>query len=147
MAWNTITYACAHTEQVQLYGPTVGRDRAVAAATSHDCPACRAAKAAKQDAENGLPALVGSEKQVGWASECRALMLPLLAAEEQRLMGLLARIDSGDLPNNPPADKVAAARADIVKGLERITKVRASNKAAYWIDNRSTDARTIIASA
>lgn len=144
MAWNTITYACGHTEEQQLYGKMDSRERTVAAALGHDCPACRAAKAAAQDAASNLPALVGSEKQIGWASECRARLLPQLAAEEARGAGLLARIDSGDLPAGTPAEKIAAARVEIIASLDIIAKIKATTKAGYWIDNRTNSARGMI---
>lgn len=147
MAWNTITYACGHTEEQQLYGKMDSRERTVAAAAGHDCPACRAAKSATQDAANNLPTLVGSEKQIGWASECRAKLLPLLDAEAARGTGLLARIEAGDFPGNPPAEKIAAARAEIETGLAKITKIKTTTKAGYWIDNRNTPVRAMIAEA
>ena len=147
MAWNTITYACGHTEEQQLYGKMEARDRTIAAAAGHDCPACRAAEAAAQDAANNLPALVGSEKQIGWASECRAKLLPLLDAEAARGAGLMARIEAGDFPAGTPAEKVAAARAEIDRSLAKIAAVKANSKAGYWIENRATPVRAMIAEA
>ena len=58
MAWNTLTYACGHTEDKQLYGQHAERERIVAAAGREDCPACRAAAAQAASEAAGLPALL-----------------------------------------------------------------------------------------
>lgn len=147
MAWNTIKFACGHTEEQQLYGKTSERERTVAAALNHDCSACRAEKAAAADKSAGLPALQGTEKQIGWASECRARMLPLLDAQAQIGNTIIARIDAGEADGKATAERIAAERAKTVEVIAKIERIKANQKASYWIDNRITNVQTMIAEA
>lgn len=147
MAWNTITYACGHTEEQQLYGKIAERERTVGAALNHDCPACRAAKAAAADKVAGLPALQGSEKQIGWASDCRAKLLPLLDAQVALGQAIIARIDAGEADGKAPAERIAAERAKTVDVIAKIERIKANPKAGYWIDNRIANVQTMIAEA
>lgn len=135
MAWNTLTFACGHTEQVQLYGKMSERDRQVAAALHHDCPACRAANAQAAAAEASLPALTGSEKQVGWAGEVRAKLMPEIDAMGAKARGAFAAL---------PADQQAARGAELDKILRAVAIVKANTKAGWWIDQRQGDARSIL---
>lgn len=81
MGWQKITYACGHTEEQQMYGKCSERDRHAEALGRYNCPDCRKAAADKAAAEQGLPALTGSPKQVAWAAEIRERALRLLPAE------------------------------------------------------------------
>jgi hypothetical protein len=144
MAWNTITFACGHTEEQQLYGKVSERERTVAAALNHNCPACRATKAAAADNAAGLPALQGTEKQIGWASECRAKLLPLLDAQATRGQTIIARIDAGEADGKAPAERIAAERAKTVDVIAKIERIKANTKAGYWIDNRSANVLTML---
>jgi len=83
MAWYDINYNCGHTGREQIYGKINGREgRATWIGQHKSCPDCyqaqiladRQAKdeAAKKAAEEqGLPALVGSDKQIVWAETIR----------------------------------------------------------------------------
>ena len=77
MANYTITYACGHEGTVNLYGSYDERDRKIAWLETQDCPHCKKAQLkAKVDSiteEKNLPELSGSEKQIAWAKEIRAL--------------------------------------------------------------------------
>ncbi len=135
MAWNTLTFACGHTEQVQLYGKMTERDRQVAAAAHHDCPACRAAKAQAAAAEAGLPALAGTEKQVGWAGEVRAKLMPEIDALAAKACANFAALTT---------DQQAARSSELDKIQRAIGIIKANTKAGWWIDQRQIDARTIL---
>ena len=147
MAWNTITWACGHSEEQQLYGKMTERDRTVENALNHNCPACRATKSADADKAAGLPALQGSEKQIGWASECRAKLLPLLQAQSDRGLVIIARVDAGDADGKASAEKIAVERAKWVDVLAKIEKIKNTTKAGYWIDVRNFSAAELVVAA
>lgn len=135
MGWETITYACGHTEQAQMYGAHAARDRAVAAAAGRDCPACVAVKAAKADVAAGLPALRGSERQTGWASGIRVKLL----AEADALGAKLAAQREA-LARSVDATK--AARLDAIANA--LGLMRRQTASVWWIDRRSMTAEQIV---
>jgi len=82
MAWNEINYSCGHSDRIQMYGPHRARESKKEWMERGVCPECyrkqkveeRAKErqvAAEQARASGLPALVGSEKQVAWAEVIR----------------------------------------------------------------------------
>ena len=146
MAWNRLNYACGHTEQVQLYGKMDSRGRTIAAAESHDCPACRAAKA-KSDADaDGLQPLTGSDKQVAWAAQIRAEILAQVPALEARMAGYQAKVDANDFPVDATPEKIAAVRAELLANAAALKKLMATTKAGWWIDQRGMSINAIIIS-
>jgi hypothetical protein len=119
MAWNTLTYACGHTEQVQLYGRHSGRERTIAAALGHDCPACRAAKAQAAAAESGLVARL-------------ILAVDAMIAKAHANFAAL------------PAEKQPAMAAQLA-GLEAAAKkAKSQARAGWWIDQKNHDGRTLL---
>lgn len=68
MSKYTITYACGHTEEKQIYGKESERAGKAEWMGRGLCPACRA-KAAR---ESGITD--GSDKQVAWAKDIRDAM-------------------------------------------------------------------------
>lgn len=137
MAWNTLTYACGHTEDKQLYGKHAERDRIVAAAGREDCPVCRAAAAQAASEAAGLPALTGSDKQVAWATDIRKSILDAFPVLDAKLDTLLA---------NTAADKLDAAKAQADGLRAAMVKIRSEVRASWWIDQRGTDAKALVAS-
>ena len=86
MAWQYPKHACGHTgERYQAYGRLDERERQLAALERHECPACRKAAADKASVDVGLPLLVGSDKQVVWATEIRERVLRLHPELAQQL--------------------------------------------------------------
>lgn len=75
MAKYTITHACGHTEEVNLFGKHSDRERKIAYLESIDCRACWDAAQAAQAKEAGLPDLTGSPKQIAWANGIRNRIL------------------------------------------------------------------------
>lgn len=78
MAKYDITYACGHTETVQLYGKSADREREIARLENRLCKKCYIVeqKEKEQEVVNsvkdfGLVTLVGSPKQVAWAEGIR----------------------------------------------------------------------------
>ena len=82
MAWQYPKYTCGHGgERYQVYGKMDGRARQLAAIEAYPCPECRKIEAEQQALAAGLPLLVGSPKQIAWASEIRERKLRLADQE------------------------------------------------------------------
>jgi hypothetical protein len=125
MAWYTINYVCGHSDREQLYGPTAGRESHVDwAERKKVCPACWTeeqdrlrAKALLEARESnaGLPALLGSVKQIQWAETIRA------TAQRNLAQVIGTAVNSQEL---------AQKAADFAARVMRQTESR------YWIDHR-----------
>jgi len=89
MAWNTLTYACGCEDRVQLYGKMTDREKTIERASRHDCPVCRAKKTNEAARANGLPELVGSPKQIAWASDIRSRVLATADPEKAAKLALI----------------------------------------------------------
>ena len=139
MAQYQINYTCGHRDTVQLYGPEAKRQAYIAWAQSHAvCRACydtaKAADVANVIAEaesaHALCALTGSDKQISWAREIRAVKAREIMSWIDHLRGkvkpnLLTQFD---------------AQVDDLLAL-----IFANNDSKYWIDNRKLSAREIAA--
>lgn len=125
MAKYQVTYACGHTDTIQLYCKEADREKRLAYLSTIDCPDCyyekrlQAAKAQTAD----LPELQGSEKQINWATQIRA--------------GVFAALDkySKLVEDNQTAReevKIVALKmfADFRKAMTAHSDCR------FWIDNR-----------
>ena len=126
MANYLINYACGHNETKQLYGKHTTREQYVDwAAKFGTCSCCKASDAAAAtaalEAEHGLPALTGSDKQIAWARTLRATAVKAVA---DFVNATRARC---------PADKADAfeAQAETV-----MTALTGKSDARYWIDSR-----------
>jgi len=137
MAKYTVSHICGHDETHNLFGPTGDRQRKMEWLRTVPCSACHRAdmqadreraaeESARINAERGLPALLGSPKQIAWAEEIRAR----LVAE---LRDLLARVIS-----NAPS----AADAAAVQGAA--AQIESETSAAQWIEWRNSSPQTII---
>lgn len=126
MAKYTVTYTCGHTDELTLFGSSRSREYAIQNAERGLCPACYEAKiaadraaatsvAAAEAAEQELPALEGTEKQVAWAVTIRQ---KFLAALDQWL---------ADNPVREGVDPTPLIRA--------VQAVQAETSAHWWIEN------------
>lgn len=137
MAWHTITHSCGHTERHQLYGPGKTRDWRAAKLAEDPCEACRKveqdaanAKAAAANAEAGLPALTGSDKQVAWAETVRAAKLDAIPAAIEELQGQC------------PKAKWPEVEGKIIAATDAM---QAQTAASWWIDRRDLKVAYILA--
>lgn len=143
MAKATIRRACGHLTAEQFYGSSNERTRREAWLRTQVCRDCMQAnerQAAEQQAEaTGLPALVGSEKQIAWATTIRATLLAEIDAliADWRARGRKVGYSDADLDAAPAAQQQAAL----------LTTLRAQTEARYWIDHRSDTARTLLQAA
>ncbi len=119
------TYTCGHDGVCDVVGPGKDREWKIRKHFSGPCPECaaqiareRAEKAAQDAEEQGVPALVGSDKQIAWATEIRASFLREVEAENMRADG-------------PNADAILT---HIITNCTR---------ASYWIDCRGQSAKSI----
>ena len=72
MAKYDVTYACGHTETVELFGKTSERERKIKWMEGDClCPSCCKAKQQKEAAAFNLPELTGTPKQISWAETLR----------------------------------------------------------------------------
>ncbi len=110
MAKYNVTYKCGHEEEMQLVGKHADRDRKIAYYKTIDCPKCRAEQAKKEDADDNLPLLKGSDKQISWASEIRRNFITALADFRSQ-----------------------ATITSVIDAMGRV--ILAQDRAKYWIDN------------
>lgn len=83
MAWQHPTHICGHDgERYQAYGKNSERERKLAWVQSQPCPECRARAAKEQSEALSLPALVGSDKQIIWATDIRLKAIKQMTAAE-----------------------------------------------------------------
>lgn len=125
MAKYQVTYACGHTDTIQLYGKVSDREKRLAYLATIDCPDCyhnkqlQAAKAQTAD----LPDLQGSDKQINWATQIRAEVFAALDKYSK-----LIEADQ----NAREQGKIVARKmfADFRGAMTAHTDCR------FWIDNR-----------
>ena len=119
MAKYEVTYACGHTETIQLYGKSVDRQKEIERREKRLCKECWIAEQRKADEaviasvkNSGLVPLVGSPKQVAWAERIRA---EFFAEHGQKLA------------EGAAVNEYASAFQSYLKGVQ---------EASYWIETR-----------
>jgi hypothetical protein len=138
MAWNEINYSCGHTDRIQMYGPTRDRESKKEWMERGVCPDCyrkqkeeertKASQVAAEQAKtSGLPALVGSEKQIAWAETIRKNAL----ASAQN--NVLSREAFAALP----VDKQESSRGVFEVVRTARDRLETETSAKWWIDNRN----------
>lgn len=137
----SINYSCGHDGEEQLYGKISERERYVEwAEGSKLCPECYRAKlAAEREAESreaseanaaaGLPALIGSPKQIAWAESIRAKALS--ASGNQICADPEMRIAA------QPADKQGICRIVLAAMQAARTELERQASAKWWIEHRA----------
>lgn len=133
-----IAYSCGHTDVVQVYGKASEREYKLARMAESVCPDCKAARAkiaaeksAEQADADGLPRLVGSDKQIAWADDIRRKFI----ADTDELRGQLSKAAT----ENPELyrDRFDAWNA-------AVDRIKAQTKAAWWIDNNHVPAARLV---
>ncbi len=139
MAKYDVTYRCGHSARVELFGAHKERESKLDWMRGTLCPECyRAqkeaerqqvnAQAATANAAAGLPALVGTEKQVAWAESIRRTAL----AEAAKVRALDRTKVAASI--DPRQIEVATAYLAAYDGAMSTLKTESSAK--WWIDNR-----------
>lgn len=120
--WVTVTYACGHEGDVQIYGSGSDRERKARKYGYYLCPDCkyqearqRVADAREKAQAAGIPELTGSIKQVAWADNIRTQIMSQYDVSKKQI------------PDNlqPALDYL----------MDRIVKTHGS--ASWWIDRRA----------
>lgn len=155
MAQYTVTGSCGHDHTVRLYGPGRDRESKLNWYTGRPCPDCYQAANEKYRGElnvasaslaagQGLPPLVGSEKQLGWAETVRQRMLkdvrdrlrPIAAKHFPSDLGLIDAAplsiiaDRVEDTGSPGSDRMGA----VLRKLDEWS--REQTAAGWWIDHR-----------
>ncbi|HRJ59942.1 MAG TPA: hypothetical protein PKZ99_02055 [Azospirillaceae bacterium] len=143
MAMYDIKHSCGHVVPTNITGPEAKRPARAEYLRSIPCEACRAAaNAAEVAAANaGLPALVGSPKQIAWAEKLRAKALEGAQAEQES-----PRLDGLNKLLKIPAVKFSERIGCSVEAVEKImrdakeiadgamNKLRNETSSRWWID-------------
>jgi hypothetical protein len=133
VALYAITYSCGHAEDRQIFGKHADRERFIAWAARHGaCRACCASNAAlvrdAVEAANGLPPLVGSDKQIEWARTIRAEKVTAVTDYCQKMVAKV------------PADKMAMYEDHCAAVAQHMM---GQSSASWWIDNRHEAAASL----
>jgi len=144
-----ITHTCGHVEAVQLYGKASERVNREAYLQTTMCPECyrmaQNRKAAEQAAQQGLPKLLGTEKQVIWAETLRQKAINALTAEIEKAQAVLDDIErQGGLEqalNNSNAtpeqrESVTARLENLQARIKIWQRLHIETEAKWFIDNR-----------
>lgn len=136
MAKYQITHACGHTVTHNIVGTNVRGEREQRAEwlAARPCQDCHRKQQQERAAEanKGLPALVGTEKQIAWAEQIRA-------KAASSLLPIREMIDA--------RRDLEPTQANVI--ITVIDNALAQTDSRYWIDNRdaSFDGRWIKAQA
>jgi len=153
MAKYYVTFSCGHEARVELFGKGTDRERKIAWYEREGlCPECyKAAKRAEsKKANEGLPELKGSEKQIAWAERIRAERLAELKSRakwgQDRLDGVSKALEDKrftDMISTQYGGDIEAARADIpnkmpkeAKAVKEYEGAQAITDAKWWIEHR-----------
>jgi hypothetical protein len=116
MAKYSITHTCGHEQTIQIVGPEKDRASKADWYRSQPCTTCKRANKLSEDAAATahMAALIGSPKQVTWATKIRAEA----NAEINRFVG------------------AKELRPEFRTALDTLF---AHNEASFWIDHRNND--------
>lgn len=139
-----IEYACGCIVEKEIYGEWLGLVNYKDWARKHYCPKCQIARinaeAMSQAQKNGLPNLMGTEKQIAWATSIR-----------QRILGILDKwietIKRKENMSNSSEDNTSYL--DFYDAKSKLISTETS--ARFWIDcnemfarNNSINPRTFL---
>lgn len=142
MAWHYGTYSCGHEGRVQIYGPIKDRQWKADYHFDRICDDCRRKeieeenRKAKEESEAmGLKKLVGSPKQIDWATTIRKNFIYDFKETMEKLHKM----------KDQYADEYAKSKHSL-EDIERTFNYLLENKtkAAFWIDNRNKDIDALI---
>lgn len=134
-----ITHACGHTVHHNIFGK--GQSEQAAYQETKPCQDCRMAEksmaSASVNAKAGLPALVGSEKQVAWAETIRAKAIGSKHNDVQNLTPTDEHIGQVSEAYGSPVDELRRRFALIQAAQEKARdELLTTTSAKWWIDNR-----------
>lgn len=136
-----ITHSCGHVATAELFGKNADREYRITRLEKELCADCAAAKldaknreTARQNAQDGLVALTGSEKQILWAESIRA---EKIKAFEDKMRGTIEAFEREIAASDDEA--LNEIKRAIIAAIETtIATYRAESSAKVWIDGRGT---------
>lgn len=140
MAWYEGTFACGHDGKVNIIGPSKDREWKKESAFRGLCPECykkaqeekRAVankEAAEKSVEMELPELIGTEKQVAWATTLR---LNIYTALDAKVGAVIKRMQENGIDIFPNSD------ISIQEWLMAFDWfMQSKTEAKYWIEVRN----------
>lgn len=141
----TIKHSCGHETTQQFYGKHSEREWKIANAENSPCWECEKKHRAEEatEANKGLVALTGSEKQIAWAEQIRQIMLK----NEVSFNDIAYAID--DLPAEEKTkitDHFVAIGQPATKASVETAREAFKNEASakFWIENRQELASGLI---
>lgn len=131
MSRESVVHACGHEVVITLLGPMRRREIERQQLEARRCSGCRrsshASLAAARAAEAGLPALVGTDKQVDWAIRIRD--------------GLRKRIIARAVELEAARAATPAVHEALVDAL---SSVLGETDGGWWIEHRSDDVAAVL---
>lgn len=141
----TVTYACGHTGEVELFGTFKSREYKIEQLKDELCPDCAKAKHDEyvEDLQNSeeFAKLNGSEKQVSWAVDLRDKKIKNLNTLKATVKRSKKFVEEAS--NIPSVYKARFAKLD-AKIDTAIAFYKAQTEAKYFIDTRN---KNIVATA
>lgn len=143
MAKYVITYACGHSEEINLYGTSKDREKRIAYLSKFDCPKCKAESARQEALGKGYPDLIGSERQIIWADQLRGKFI----LDAENIIGELDQEwnDFCKAHQDQVSDQAKTynqRRAILTEAADRI--LFKYNRASWWIDHRYDGSQAIL---
>jgi hypothetical protein len=140
MAKYGVTHSCGHKQTHQLFGKHKDRERKLEWLATTLCSECYQAKLIEDRDEStkrchewareeGLPVLLGTERQIAWAESLRACMLNKARTAAE---GIGERVQQHPAADTPEVKTAVAAL------LDALTWLSMQDHAKFWIDNRNT---------
>ena len=143
-----VTYRCGHTRTENLHGRIVERNLHIKRMQYLPCPECRIERshmetslAAAKNAEQGLPELSGSKKQVAWAELIRQTQM-IDATRTVEAVLRLARYYA-EAGNISPRTR----QAKEAEQMARMNALREIDDAKWWIEHRKKYGQRLLEAA
>lgn len=152
-----ITRACGHKEEVQLFGNSRERERKIKWLEGCICSDCEEAEQKKfveeKTKERGLPALVGTPKQVDWANRIRVYRLADMDEWAEKSAERLAELEQNlaryteegnESRIERTKNKIAVVSERFSKAVKTVEGMSGITNASWWIDNREHDPERLV---
>jgi hypothetical protein len=160
MAKYTVSHSCGHEVVHQLFGKHTDRDRKIEWLESVPCLDCKRredeeslaaanAEAAASNAEDGLPSLTGTEKQIAWAESIRKELLERCAKGIETIEANKAKVNSdpeeyAHVIDRLNQDGFSSFDEFVSLAAAAVERLKAEEKASWWIDNRGESVDVIV---
>jgi nucleotide-binding universal stress UspA family protein len=152
-----VTFACGHVGEVTLYGPGRDRERKLQWLSTCKCKDCeeadRQARILKETQDRELPDLIGTPKQIDWASSIRINQIQALEKWSDFLAGKVEKAEDRISKYRETADAEKLERAlksldgrrqDFAECQRAIECLYGIQESRWWIDHRDDSEEALI---